>query len=676
MEQQLKLVLSADAADFVEAIQHANAEVGTIPAAAKAAGDSLNKMGASGVAAGEQIANSNNKVAKTLGELEGQYKRFQVGLKDAKGEDSIKRINAALEATKKRMDELKNLKPPPNPIPPKFEPDAKKATAALVDFSRIVQDAPYGMLGMANNFNPMLESFQRLSKETGSAKAALVSMLGGLTGPAGIGLAIGAVSSLLVAFGGNLFKGGEEVKKFDQRIEDLTNRLETGKAIFESFIDSTEQLNRLGSINIDINGQSKVLDLQGQKVSSDFLVQTARERRDALQKDYNEALRIMNEKTKVVDNKNFWTGDITRTSEIDPDAKAAYDKAEQALREHEKKMQDLQNQNILITRLIEQQKVHDQRDADKEAERLRKEAADKLQKYLEERQRIFNEYRAKFANADIKWPSLKFEAGNDALRTQLDLYFMQFNKKYSVDVTFVPKIEADPNSTEDFLKGMKGLKEKGNIPLPPFVVDQVELDKQKIFLQFDKVFKGLGLQLPKIDMAKFASGDDLKIFFTEQLAAVQGIAQMIDSTLTPAFQNLFSAIQQGKNPIQALFQSIQQSVLQLMAQLIAAQVRALILKAITSSMSGGIAPQIGGLSRIAGGSIPFLAEGGVVNRPTLAMIGEGGEPEAVIPFSKLRGLIGGLNTGGTPPQVLVHELTGDTLRLWLTRADNQQKRNF
>ena len=37
-----------------------------------------------------------------------------------------------------------------------------------------------------------------------------------------------------------------------------------------------------------------------------------------------------------------------------------------------------------------------------------------------------------------------------------------------------------------------------------------------------------------------------------------------------------------------------------------------------------------------------LAEGGVVMRPTLAMIGEAGEPEAVIPLSKLSGLGGGV----------------------------------
>lgn len=34
-------------------------------------------------------------------------------------------------------------------------------------------------------------------------------------------------------------------------------------------------------------------------------------------------------------------------------------------------------------------------------------------------------------------------------------------------------------------------------------------------------------------------------------------------------------------------------------------------------------------------NIPRLAEGGIVTKPTLAMIGEGGESEAVIPLSKM-----------------------------------------
>ena len=39
-------------------------------------------------------------------------------------------------------------------------------------------------------------------------------------------------------------------------------------------------------------------------------------------------------------------------------------------------------------------------------------------------------------------------------------------------------------------------------------------------------------------------------------------------------------------------------------------------------------------------SMPKMAQGGIVSRPTIAMIGEGNEPEAVVPLSKLQGMGG------------------------------------
>lgn len=60
-------------------------------------------------------------------------------------------------------------------------------------------------------------------------------------------------------------------------------------------------------------------------------------------------------------------------------------------------------------------------------------------------------------------------------------------------------------------------------------------------------------------------------------------------------------------------------------------------------------------------SVPALAEGGITNGPTLAMIGEGAEQEAVIPLSKLRGLLGTVAQGEqniniTSPDVIVPEI--------------------
>jgi hypothetical protein len=66
--------------------------------------------------------------------------------------------------------------------------------------------------------------------------------------------------------------------------------------------------------------------------------------------------------------------------------------------------------------------------------------------------------------------------------------------------------------------------------------------------------------------------------------------------------------------------------------------------------------------------IPMLAQGGIVTGPTLAMIGEGSEPEAVIPLSKL-GNMGGntinVNVQGADPQAVV-----DALRRYMYQNGN------
>jgi hypothetical protein len=101
------------------------------------------------------------------------------------------------------------------------------ATNALTNLSRVAQDAPYGFIGIANNLNPLVESFQRLQKETGSTSAAFKAMAGGLMGPAGIGLAIGAVSSLLVAFGpkiANFVKGIDAAKEAEDKFAESLDK--------------------------------------------------------------------------------------------------------------------------------------------------------------------------------------------------------------------------------------------------------------------------------------------------------------------------------------------------------------------------------------------------------------------------------------------------------------------
>lgn len=153
-----------------------------------------------------------------LQKSENLLKQFEAALKKATnvGEinylnNQIKNLNTSIAGINTQMNKV-------------GRPTAD-ATNALSNLSRVAQDAPYGFIGIANNLNPLLESFQRLQKESGSSTQALKSMVAGLTGPAGIGLALGVVSSLAVTYSKEIaefFKGPEaELKKFREELNKL-----------------------------------------------------------------------------------------------------------------------------------------------------------------------------------------------------------------------------------------------------------------------------------------------------------------------------------------------------------------------------------------------------------------------------------------------------------------------
>ena len=70
-------------------------------------------------------------------------------------------------------------------------------------------------------------------------------------------------------------------------------------------------------------------------------------------------------------------------------------------------------------------------------------------------------------------------------------------------------------------------------------------------------------------------------------------------------------------------------------------------------------------------NIPMLAEGGVVTGPTLAMIGEGNESEAVIPLSKLNTMMQG---GGGQNVVVTGRISGADILLSNERASRTRQR--
>jgi len=108
------------------------------------------------------------------------------------------------------------------------------ATPAIMEFGRVIQDAPYGIQGVANNLNQLVDQFGYLKKNTGSTSEALKSMVGGLMGPAGFGVALAVVTGLMIKF-------GDEIGFVDKKTKDLvksTKDLSASASVEMSDIES------------------------------------------------------------------------------------------------------------------------------------------------------------------------------------------------------------------------------------------------------------------------------------------------------------------------------------------------------------------------------------------------------------------------------------------------------
>jgi hypothetical protein len=154
---------------------------------------------------------------------------------------------------------------------------------------------------------------------------------------------------------------------------------------------------------------------------------------------------------------------------------------------------------------------------------------------------------------------------------------------------------------------------------------------------------------------------------------IQNMASQITEKLAPAVKNtLVGAFDTLKESMPGTIDMLNK-VLRALEGIVAAATAAL--DALDRVTAGKASSGLGkGLGRLINplGNIPGLAEGGIVTRPTLAMIGEGGQSEAVIPLDKLGKMGGGdiiINvTGGLATSAEIGESVVNALRAYSRSA--------
>jgi uncharacterized protein YukE len=112
---------------------------------------------------------------------------------------------------------------------------ASAANGAVLDFSRIVQDLPFGMVGIVNNLQQLPGSLQRLSaasKETGKSVGSL--LLSSITGVGGLGLAVAAVTSGMLIYQNGIVGFTSKTKAAKDEAQKLAELLKSVKSAAET----------------------------------------------------------------------------------------------------------------------------------------------------------------------------------------------------------------------------------------------------------------------------------------------------------------------------------------------------------------------------------------------------------------------------------------------------------
>jgi len=123
--------------------------------------------------------------------------QIQIGADVTSAIKGLEQVQTELDQTGRSANALSSTVAKTSSSFSKIPQSANQANSAITNLNRVVQDAPFGFIGIQNNIGPLVDSFGQLKMSTGSTSGALRALAGSLIGPAGVGLAVAAISSAL-----------------------------------------------------------------------------------------------------------------------------------------------------------------------------------------------------------------------------------------------------------------------------------------------------------------------------------------------------------------------------------------------------------------------------------------------------------------------------------------------
>ena len=167
------------------------------------------EIGADSSELNSEIAAAEAKI-KRLGKL--KVERVKLGL-------DVKELNSDINQAKAQLTSLNKATQATGQSFNAMTPKVANGGNALMQFSRIAQDAPYGIMGIGNNITATVEAFGHLKNSTGSTGGALKALAGSIVGSGGILLAVSLVTTAFTYMAQNGLSVGDVIDKMTGKFD-------------------------------------------------------------------------------------------------------------------------------------------------------------------------------------------------------------------------------------------------------------------------------------------------------------------------------------------------------------------------------------------------------------------------------------------------------------------------
>lgn len=142
---------------------------------------------------------------------------------------------------------------------------------ALMQFSRIAQDAPYGIIGIGNNITATVEAFGHLKNSTGSTGGALKALAGSLLGSGGILLGVSLLTTGLTYMAQSGLSVGDVIDKMNGKFN--ASRREMQEMNAEIAGNSQAQISSMNAListakNVEISDANRLIAVR--KLQSEY----------------------------------------------------------------------------------------------------------------------------------------------------------------------------------------------------------------------------------------------------------------------------------------------------------------------------------------------------------------------------------------------------------------------